>query len=224
MHLVWYTETRACDRNAFLKKRKTTASWWPLFPPRPHLPHPPFPLRGSRRWRGPERVQRSPKAGGRTARRWDLSDLHRQNYWWWLNESSEEWCCCTSRRRWDPECQRCYPRCWWRSCGRCCWRWMRGRRRGTADLKPGVGAGYFPGWVWGGWDGRGPGAAWGAGAAAACRSSPPEAGGGSSCERSGIWSCRTSWSEERNRNEVENPNHLLVRPSPEDKDRDFVFS
>lgn len=94
---------------------------------------------------------------------------------------------------------RCY---WLQSWGHClhcccCLAFQGGHRRKRSALEPGAGADYWLGWAWGWWGDWEPDAGWGAGAAAACRSSPPEAGDGSSCEHYGTWFYRTFWNEER---------------------------
>ncbi len=94
---------------------------------------------------------------------------------------------------------RCY---WLQSSGHClrcccCMAFQGGHRRKRSELEPGAGADYLLGWAWGWWGDWEPGAGWGAGAAAACRSSPPEAGGGSSCEHYGTWFYKTFWRKDR---------------------------
>lgn len=92
----------------------------------------------------------------------------------WSNSPDlPRWYCC-----WSASSRLCWPRCR-------CWSLRGSRSRGGSRQGPEAGARCCPG------------AGWAAGAAAACRSSRPAAGGGSSCGRCGTWFCRTSWDQER---------------------------
>lgn len=155
----------------------TTASWLALLPPLSQLLHCLFLLCCRRRHLNLGHVQMSPMTGGKVRQRWALFDLslcHQSHlcrdlvHW----HCWEPWCCCCSGN--SGHCLHC-----------CCSSFQGSKRRKKSELGPEVGADYCPD------------AGWGDGAAAACQSSPPEAGGGSSCEHYGTWFCRTSWSRER---------------------------
>lgn len=203
------------------RKLDVTASWAALFPLLLLLPNRPFPLGCSRKLKGLAGARRSSMTGGRVRSWTPPSGLCHccQYYWWWWCGRSKEQCCCNLQECWDLGCWHCQRR--WgchrlQSCGdfQFFFCLTQGQRRKKSVLRFEMGADWRLGWAWGWRDGWGPDVGWGSRAEVAGRSSPLEAGGGSSCERYGIWFYKTSCSEERKPEEMKgnpsNPNHVFA--------------
>lgn len=173
--------------------RNTTASWLALLPPLSQLLRCLYLLCYRRRQLDQAHVQMSPRIGGKVRQWWVLFDLSLRHQYQLLHGSLMQRCCCMLPRCWDLGHWHYWEQwccCWLESLGLClhcccCLTFQGRKRRKMSELGPEVGPDYCLD------------AGWGAGAAAACQSNPPEAGGGSSCEHCGTWFCRTSWSEER---------------------------
>lgn len=128
--------------------------------------------------------QKSPTID-RKARRWRALPELRQL----ISVSLGLHCCYLLPWRWDLGhccCLKQWCCCWIASSGQClrCMSSQEDRRMECSEKAPELGAGYPLD------------AGRRSGAAAACQSSPPEAGDGSSCEHCGTLSCKTSWSRE----------------------------
>lgn len=168
-----------------------TTSWLPLLPPL-------FPcclsLQCCRKGQQDQvLVQVSPMIVGMVRQGWAVFDLRVHHQYQPLHELLSQRCCWMLPKSWDLAHWHYWKWCccYWlkslRPCQLCCcwWPFQGGKRKEGSWLGPEAGAHYCPD------DG------WGAGAVAACQSSPPAVGGGSSCGRCGTWFCKTSWSKKK---------------------------
>lgn len=138
-------------------------------------------------------VQVSPMIVGKARQEWAVFDLRVRHQYQPLHELLSQHCCWMLPKSWDLAHWHYWKWCccYWlkslRQCQLCCcwWPFQGGKGKEGSWLGPEAGAHYCPD------DG------WGAGAVAACRSSPPAVGGGSSCGHCGTWFCRTSWSKKK---------------------------